>query len=70
MGSSWIAGTHADKARAALTEVGGVAAVYLTRRNRPEWRVRSGDYHVLHRIGDAVLTEIIVDAGHRREIFR
>jgi len=37
---------------------------------RPEWRVRSGDYRVLYRIEEAVLTIIIVDAGHRREIYR
>jgi mRNA interferase RelE/StbE len=37
---------------------------------RPEWRVRSGYYRVLYRIDDAVLTVIIVDAGHRREIYR
>lgn len=37
---------------------------------RPEWRVRSGDYRLLYRIEDAVLTVIIVDAGHRREIYR
>lgn len=37
---------------------------------RPEWRVRSGDYRVLYRIEDAVLTVIIVEAAHRREIYR
>lgn len=37
---------------------------------RPEWRVCSGDYRVLYRIEDAVLTVIIVDAGHRRGIYR
>jgi len=37
---------------------------------RPEWRVRSGDYRLLYRIEDAVLTVIIVDAGHRREVCR
>jgi mRNA interferase RelE/StbE len=37
---------------------------------RSEWRVRSGDYRVLYRIEDAVLTVIIVDAGHRREVYR
>lgn len=37
---------------------------------RPEWRVRSGDYRVLYRIEDSVLTVIVVDAGHRREIYR
>lgn len=42
------------------------AAMKLTAR--PEWRVRSGDCLVLYRIEDAVLTVIVVDAGHRREI--
>ena len=37
---------------------------------RAEWRVRSGDYRVLYRIDDAVLTVIVVDAGHRREIYK
>ena len=37
---------------------------------RAEWRVRSGDYRVLYRIEDAILTVIVVDAGHRREIYR
>lgn len=34
---------------------------------RVEWRVRTGDYRVLYRIEDDVLTVIIVHAGHRRE---
>lgn len=37
---------------------------------RPEWRVRSGDYRVLYRIEDSLLTVVVVDAGHRREIYR
>lgn len=37
---------------------------------RPEWRVRSGDYRVIYRIEDAVLTVVVVSAGHRREIYR
>lgn len=37
---------------------------------RPEWRVRTGDYRVLYRIEDDILTIIIVvRAGHRREIY-
>lgn len=36
---------------------------------RPEWRVRSGDYRVLYRIDDGVLLVVVVDAGHRREIY-
>jgi mRNA interferase RelE/StbE len=37
---------------------------------RPEWRVRTGDYRVLYRINDAVLTVVVVQAGHRREIYQ
>lgn len=36
---------------------------------RPEWRVRTGDYRVLYRIEDEVLTVVIVHAGHRREVY-
>lgn len=36
---------------------------------RPEWRVRTGDYRVLYRIEDDVLTVVVVAAGHRREIY-
>ena len=36
---------------------------------RPEWRVRTGDYRVLYRIEDTVLTVVVVRAGHRRDIY-
>ena len=36
---------------------------------RPEWRVRTGDYRVLYRIDDDVLTVVIVRAGHRRDVY-
>ena len=36
---------------------------------RPEWRVRTGDYGVLYRIEDSVLTVVIVHAGHRRHVY-
>ncbi|UUE20163.1 type II toxin-antitoxin system RelE family toxin [Microbacterium sp. J1-1] len=35
---------------------------------RAEWRVRSGDYRVVYRIEDRVLTVVIVHAGHRRDV--
>lgn len=43
------------------------AAKKLT--GRPEWRVRTGDYRVLYRIQNDVLTVVIVHAGHRREVY-
>ncbi|PZU46658.1 MAG: plasmid stabilization protein [Microbacterium sp.] len=36
---------------------------------RPEWRVRTGDYRVLYRIEDSVLTVVVVHAGHRRNVY-
>lgn len=36
---------------------------------RAEWRVRTGDYRVLYRIEDAVLTVVVVRAGHRRDVY-
>lgn len=36
---------------------------------RAEWRVRTGDYRVLYRVEDAVLTVVVVRAGHRREVY-
>lgn len=37
---------------------------------RAEWRVRTGDYRVLYRVEDDTLIVVVVDAGHRREIYR
>ena len=37
---------------------------------RPAWRIRVGDYRVIYEIDDTDLTILIVDVGHRREIYR
>jgi mRNA interferase RelE/StbE len=44
------------------------AAKKLT--GRPEWRVRTGDYRIRYRIKDEILLVVVVDVGHRREIYR
>lgn len=44
------------------------AATKLTAR--PEWRVRTGDYRVLYRIEDDILTIVILLAGHRRDVYK
>ena len=44
------------------------AAKKLT--GRPEWRVRTGDYRVLYRIREDVLTVVVVRAGLRRDIYQ
>jgi mRNA interferase RelE/StbE len=37
---------------------------------RDVWRIRIGDYRVLYEIHDAQLLILVVDIGHRREIYR
>lgn len=34
------------------------------------WRIRVGDYRVIYEIHDQVLLVIVVDTGHRRDIYR
>lgn len=34
------------------------------------WRYRVGDYRVLCHIDDAVLTVLVVELGHRRDVYR
>ncbi len=34
------------------------------------WRIRVGDYRIIYEIHDQVLLIIVVDIGHRREIYR
>jgi mRNA interferase RelE/StbE len=34
------------------------------------WRYRVGDYRVLCHIDDPVLTVLVVELGHRREVYR
>ena len=33
------------------------------------WRIRSGDYRIIYQIQDARLIVLIVDVGHRRDIY-
>ncbi len=37
---------------------------------REGWRIRVGDYRVLYDIRDEVLLIVVVEIGHRREIYR
>lgn len=37
---------------------------------RNAWRIRVGDYRVLYEIQDERLLILVVDIGHRREIYR
>lgn len=35
-----------------------------------EWRVRTGDYRVVYEIDDQRLLILVLNVGHRREIYR
>jgi mRNA interferase RelE/StbE len=36
----------------------------------PLYRIRCGDYRVVYTINDSVLLILIIEVGHRREIYR
>ena len=38
--------------------------------NEELYRVRVGDYRIIYQIQDAVLTVLVVDVGHRGDIYR
>jgi mRNA interferase RelE/StbE len=35
-----------------------------------DWRVRTGDYRIIHEIRDAQLIVLVVALGHRRDIYQ
>ena len=37
---------------------------------RPAWRIRMGSYRVIYEVQDDSLLVLIIDIGHRREIYR
>jgi len=37
---------------------------------RPAWRIRIGSYRVLYEIHDDKLQVLVINLGHRREIYR
>jgi mRNA interferase RelE/StbE len=39
-------------------------------RGRDAWRIRVGDYRVIYEIHDKILRVIVINVGHRGEIYR
>ncbi len=39
-------------------------------KGRDSWRIRVGDYRVIYEIHDKVLQIIIIQIGHRRDVYR
>ena len=42
----------------------------LTSNRSGEWRYRMGDYRILARINDAKITIMVLNVGHRRDIYK
>ncbi len=38
--------------------------------DRPGWRIRIGNYRVIHQIEDTVRVVMIIESGHRRDVYR
>ena len=36
----------------------------------PLYRIRCGDYRIIYEINDSVLLVLVIEVGHRREIYR
>ena len=57
--------------RAAAAENPRVLAIPLQGpKNRGLWRFRIGDYRAIARIENEVMTILVVEIGHRREVYR
>ncbi len=39
-------------------------------KGRDGWRIRVGDYRVIYEIQDKVLQIIVIQIGHRRDVYR
>jgi mRNA interferase RelE/StbE len=42
---------------------------YKKLKGRPGYRVRVGDYRIIYRIEDNILTVFILTIGHRRDVY-
>ena len=39
-------------------------------KGRDAWRIRIGEYRVIYEIEDNILRVIVIDVGHRRDIYQ
>ena len=42
----------------------------LTANQRGKWRYRIGDYRILAKIEDDTITILVLNVGHRREVYK
>jgi mRNA interferase RelE/StbE len=67
-----IRGNDYEKIKIAIFDLGNDPRPPGCKRltGRDGWRIRIGDYRVLYEIRDTELVVLVVDVGHRREIYR
>lgn len=66
--------TMRDRIRAYMDEVAllpdpRLRGKMLTGSRKGQWRYRVGDYRVICKIKDKVVTITVIDAGHRKDIY-
>ncbi len=67
-----IHGADYDRIKAAITELAHDPRPIGCKKlsGREGWRIRIGSYRVLYEIQDSELVVLVIDIGHRREIYR
>ncbi len=43
---------------------------YKKLKGTDAYRIRSGNYRIIYEIHDDIITIVVIDVGHRREIYR
>lgn len=54
----------------ALANAPRPTGVEKLRGHQLRYRIRIGDYRVIYDIEDAIVTVVVIDAGHRRDVYR
>ena len=67
-----IRGADYEKIKVAIADLGNDPRPSGCKKlmGRDGWRIRIGDFRILYEIRDVELIVLVVDAGHRREIYR
>ncbi len=43
---------------------------YKKLKGTDAWGIRSGDYRIIYEIHEKIITIVVVDVGHRREVYK
>ena len=67
-----VAALDRERISAAIRRLAGEPRPHGVKKlsGRDAWRIRVGDFRVLYEIHDDRLLILVVDIGHRREIYR